>query len=69
MKNVVMINVPIPKEVEEIAKSRGVPSEELAKAAQKLLLMEIIAMESELSMEDAITLSKKVNKSLWKNLQ
>ncbi len=69
MEDVVTVEVPIPKELVEIAKSRGVSAERLAAAAQKLLITEVVAMESKLSMKDALNLGKKVNEGLWKTLQ
>ena len=64
---VAAINVPLPKEVVELARSRGLSPEELAEAARKLLILEIVAMESKLAMEDALEISEKGdNKSLAK---
>jgi len=69
MEDIITVEVPIPKELVEIAKSRGVSAERLAAAAQKLLITEVVAMESKLSMKDALNLGKKVNEGLWKTLQ
>jgi len=69
MRDVATVEVPIPKELVEMARKKGVPAEQLAVAAQRLLIMEVVAMESELSTTDALNLGKKVNESLWRTLQ
>ena len=66
---VVTINVPLPKEVVELARSRGLSPEELAEAARKLLILEIVAMESKLAMEDVLEISEKVTTRAWQRLR
>jgi len=66
---VAAINVPLPKEVVELARSRGLSPEELAEAARRLLILEIVAMESKLAMEDALEISEKVTTRAWQRLR
>ena len=66
---VTVIEVPLPREVVELAKARGVDPRELAEAAKKLLILEIVAMDSKLSMRDALELGKEVTKKAWEKLK
>jgi len=63
------VKVPLPKEVIELAKTRGVEVEELAKAAETLLLLEVVSMESKLEMEDALKIADVVTKKAWVRLK
>lgn len=65
---VVTVEVPLPKEVVELAKARGVDPEELAEAAKRLLILEIVAMDSKLSVDDATELGRKVARKAWEKL-
>ncbi|MFA4669460.1 hypothetical protein QDY65_02735 [Pyrococcus kukulkanii] len=58
-KAVVTVEIPIPKEIEKIAKKRGVSVEKLITSLENLLLLEAIAIDSELSIEDAIIIGKR----------
>ncbi len=66
---VTVAEVPLRREVVELARARGVDPKELAEAAKKLLILEIIAMESKLSMRDALELSKEVTRKAWEKLE
>lgn len=68
-QGVVFVKVPLPKEVVELAKIRGVEVEELAKAAETLLLLEIVSMESNLKMEDALEIADEVTRKVWARLK
>ncbi len=63
------VKVPLPREVVELAKVRGVGVEELAKAAEALLLLEVVAMESNLEMEDALKIAGEVTRKAWTRLK
>ncbi|MCD6340429.1 MAG: hypothetical protein J7L51_00565 [Desulfurococcales archaeon] len=66
---VTVVEVPLPREVVELAKARGVDPKELAEATKKLLILEIVAMESKLSMRDALELGKEVTRKAWEKLE
>lgn len=66
---VTVVEVPLPREVVELARARGIDPRELAEAAKKLLILEIVAMESKLSMRDALELGKEVTRKAWKRLK
>ena len=66
---VTVVEVPLPREVVELARARGIDPRELAEAAKKLLILEIVAMESKLSMRDALELGKEVTRRAWKRLK
>ncbi len=66
---VTVVEVPLPREVVELARARGVDPKELTEAAKKLLILEIVAMESKLSMRDALELGKEVTGKAWKKLK
>ena len=66
---IINVEVPLPKEVVELARARGVDPKELAEAAKRLLILEIIAMESKLTMKDALELGKEVTKKAWEKLK
>ncbi len=66
---IVFVEVPLPKEVVELAKARGVRLEELADAAKRLLVLEIIAMESRMSIRDAVEIGDEVAKKAWEKLE
>ncbi|BES81030.1 hypothetical protein [Pyrodictium abyssi] len=68
-QHVVTVSVPLPRSVVEIARRRGVEPEKLAEAARRLLLLEIIAMESKLSMEEAIELAEEVSRRAWERIK
>ncbi len=65
----VFIKVPLPREVVELAKVRGVGVEELAKAAETLLLLEVVAMESKLEMKDALKIASEVARKAWARMR
>ena len=65
----VFIKVPLPREVVELAKVRGVRVEELAKAAETLLLLEVVAMESKLEMKDALKIASEVARKAWTRMK
>jgi len=56
----VIIKVPLPEDAIRLAKARGIKPEELAKAAETLLLLEAVSMDSKLEREDALKLAKEV---------
>ncbi|ASJ17262.1 hypothetical protein A3L04_09380 [Thermococcus chitonophagus] len=58
-KAVTTVKIPIQMEIEEIAKKKGVSVEKLITSLENLLLLEAIAIDSELSIEDAITIGKR----------
>ncbi|RLG74927.1 MAG: hypothetical protein DRO12_06235 [Thermoprotei archaeon] len=66
---VTVVEVPLPREVVELAKARGVDPEKLVDAAKRLLILEIVAMESKMSMDDAIELSEEVTRRAWEKLK
>ena len=66
---ITVVKVPLPRKVVELAKARGVDRKELAEAAKKLLILEIVAMESKLSMRDALELGKEVTRKAWEKLK
>lgn len=66
---IVSVEIPLPKEVVELARARGVDPKELAEAAKRLLILEIIAMESKLTMKDALELGKEVTRKAWEKLK
>jgi len=68
-EKIVFVKVPLPKEFVELAKARGVSVEELAKAAETLLLLEAIAMESKLEMKDALEIADEVTRRVWSKLK
>jgi len=68
-EKIVFVKVPLPKEFVELAKARGVSAEELAKAAETLLLLEAIAMKSKLEMEDALEIADEVTRGVWTRLK
>ena len=65
----VFVRVPLPREVVEFARVRGVGVEELAKAAETLLLLEIVSMESRLEMEDALKIADEVARKAWARMR
>ncbi len=65
----VFVKVPLPREVVELARARGVGVEELAKAAETLLLLEVVAMESKLEMEDALRIADEVARKAWTRMR
>jgi hypothetical protein len=65
----VFVKVPLPKEVAELARRRGVGVEELVKAAETLLLLEVVSMESKLEMEDALRIADEVTRKAWARLK
>jgi len=68
-EKIVFVRVPLPREFVELAKARGVSVEELAKAAETLLLLEVIAMESKLEMDDALEIADEVTGRVWARLK
>ena len=68
-EGVAFVRVPLPKEVVELAKIRGVGVEELARAAETLLLLEIASMDSNLKMEDAREIADEVTRKAWARLK
>jgi len=68
-EKIVFVKVPLPREFVELARIRGVSAEELAKAIESLLLLEAIAMESKLEMEDVLEIADKVSKKAWTRLK
>ena len=68
IKKISTIEVPVPSELELIAKERGVPEDKLIRALQRLLILEATVMNSELEMEEALRLSKKVGRGIWESL-
>ncbi len=67
-KGVVLVKIPIPGEVIEIARKRGVSPEKIARAAETLLLLEVISMDSELSLGDAVEIGRKVTRAAWERI-
>ena len=65
----VFVKVPLPKEVVELARTRGVEVEELAKAAETLLLLEVVSMESNLEIEDALKIADEVSRKAWTRMR
>jgi len=63
------IEVPIPKEFKELAREMGVKEEELVKAVQRLLVVEIAVIGSKLTREEALKLADEVERSAWKSLR
>ena len=68
-RETVFVRVPLPREVVELARARGVEVEELAKAAETLLLLEVVAMESNLEMEDALKIAGDVARKAWARMR
>ena len=68
-RETVFVKVPLPKEVVELAKARGLGVEELAKAAETLLLLEVVAIESKLEMNDALKNADKVARRAWARMK
>jgi len=68
-EKIVFVRVPLPKEFVELARARGVSAEELAKAAETLLLLEAVSMESKLEMEDALEIADEVTRKAWIRLR
>jgi len=68
-ERIVFVRVPLPKEFVELARARGVSAEELAKAAETLLLLEAVSMESKLEMEDALEIADEVTRKTWTRLR
>ena len=64
-----MVEVPLPEEVVELTKVRGIEFEKLVEAAEKLLILEIVAMDSKLSIDDAIELGKEVTRKVSGSIQ
>ena len=69
MTTTATIEVPIPRELKELAKEMGVKEEKLIKAAQRLLILEIATLESKLSKEEALKLAEEVERSAWRSSQ
>ena len=69
MTTTATIEVPIPRELKELAREMGVKEEKLIKAAQRLLVLEIATLESKLTKEEALKLAKEVERSAWKSSQ
>ena len=65
METTATIEVPTPQEFRE----RGVEEEKLARAVQRLLVLEVATMESKLTMEGALELADDVERSAWKSSQ
>jgi len=68
-EKIVFVRVPLPREFVELAMARGVSAEELVKAAETLLLLEVIAMESKLEMKDALEIADEVTRRVWAKLK
>jgi len=68
-EKIVYVKVPLPREVVELARARGVAAEELAKAAETLLLLEAVSMESKLEMEDALKIADEATRGAWARLK
>jgi len=68
-RQMVFVKVPLPKEVIEVAKARGVDVEELARAVETLLLLEVVSMESNLKMDDALEMAGEVARKAWAKLK
>jgi len=68
-ERIVFVRVPLPKEFVELARARGVCAEELAKAAETLLLLEAVSMESKLEIEDALEIAYGVTRKAWTRLR
>jgi len=64
-EKIVFVRVPLPREFVELAMARSVSAEELAKAAETLLLLEAIAMEPKLEMKDALEIADEVTRRVW----
>ena len=63
------IEVPIPRDLKELAREIGIDEEKLIKAVQRLLVLEAATLESRLTKEDALKLASEVERSAWKSLQ
>lgn len=63
------VKVSLPKEVVELARARGVGVEELVKAAETLLLLELASMDSKLTMEDVLEIADEVTREAWARLR
>jgi len=68
-EKIMFVKVPLPREVVELARARGVSAEELAKAAETLLLLEAVSMESKLEMEDALKIADEATRKAWARLK
>ncbi|USG99106.1 hypothetical protein K1720_06035 [Thermococcus argininiproducens] len=69
VKKLSAIEVPIPAEIGEIAHERGVSEEKLIRSLQRLLILEAVAMNSKMEMDEALKLGKQVGRGLWTKLQ
>jgi hypothetical protein len=67
-RGVVRVEVPLPREVFEIARRKGIPTERLVKAVQTLLLLEVLSFDSDLTLRDAIELGEEVTRRAWKKI-
>jgi len=68
-QKITFVKVPLPREVVELARARGVSVEDLAKAAETLLLLEVVSMDSKLEMDDALKIADEVIKKAWERLK
>ena len=64
-----MVEVPLLEEVVELTKVKGIELEKPVEAAKKLLILEIVAMDSKLSIDDAIELGKEVTRKVSGSIQ
>ncbi len=69
MSGVDVVEVPIPTEIKRLARERGISQEKLVEAVRRLLILDALAVQSALSMEDALKLAKKVDRAAWARLQ
>ena len=63
------IEVPVPRELKELAKELGVREEKLIKAVQRLLVLEVATIDSRLTKEEALKLANEMERSAWKRSQ
>jgi len=68
-ERIIYVKVPLPREVVELARARGVKAKRLAKAAETLLLLEAVSMESKLEMEDALKIADEATRKAWARLK
>ena len=68
-ERIIYVKVPLPREVVELARARGVKAKRLAKAAETLLLLEAVSMESKLEMEDALKIANEATRKAWARLK
>jgi len=68
-ERITYVKVPLPREVVELARARGVKAKRLAKAAETLLLLEAVSMESKLEMEDALKIANEATRKAWARLK